>query len=88
MGPWSDSLEEEMLLNMKREIENESHAAHDDDDQAQHGVERSKTDYQDNLEDSFDTSWSTYKNPPPMQPQVRLMIAKSLFFGCATMTSL
>ena len=77
VGTWSDSLEEKMLMKMKQEIEDDvindaRHQAAGGDGRGSpaDGGNREKTNFQDNLDESFDTSWSTYKNPPPMQPQV------------------
>ncbi|XP_009861820.3 protein CFAP20DC [Ciona intestinalis] len=63
MSNWSDSFEAEMLREMKRENEEEG-----EKEEHEWTNQKSRVNFQD-FDDSFDTSWSTYKNPPPLQPQ-------------------
>ena len=68
MATLSESFEQQMLESMKRGTEEEMMK---EQHQEENIASREKTDFQDRLDDSFDTSWSsTYKIPPPMQPQV------------------
>ena len=65
VGTWDDSFEARMLMSMKREVEEGMKDPEEEDGETSDDV-----DYQANFEDSFGASWSTYKNPPPMHPQV------------------
>ena len=66
----SESFEREMLLSLKRATEEEM-LKEQNQEKDQVIASREKTDFQDSFEESLNTSnWSTYKMPPPMQPQV------------------
>jgi len=67
MGEWSDSFEAQMLLSMQRDAEEEMCQ----EDAKNTIAEENAINYQDHYDDSFDASWSTYRNPPTMRHQVR-----------------
>lgn len=67
VGTWNDSFEADMLESMKRGLEEDMRDPDDDDDDDHTSDD---VDYRANFDDSFEASWSTYKNPPSMHPQV------------------
>ena len=55
-----------MLESMKRAVEEDMRDPYED------GETSDDVDYQAKFDDSFEASWSTYRNPPLMHPQVNV----------------